>query len=127
MPTEPDHAKTIFLRAIERQSPENWEAYLDEACGNDAPLRSRVEQLLAAHEELGSFRDEAPAIARTIDAERLGAEGLPLRKLPASPWAWSSASIRARKPASGPHASSRYTARSAGARCSRAWQKMVMT
>src|SRR5436190_10907221 len=68
MPTEPDHAKTIFLRAIERQSPENWEAYLDEACGNDAPLRSRVEQLLAAHEELGSFRDEAPAIARTIDA-----------------------------------------------------------
>lgn len=64
---EPDHAKTIFLRAIEGQSPENWEAFLDGACGADARLRLRVSALLQAHQELGSFRDEAPANAMTID------------------------------------------------------------
>ncbi len=67
MNPEPDHAKTIFLRAIEGQSPEKWEAYLDGACGDDAPLRSRVSALLQAHQEMGSFREEAPAVARTID------------------------------------------------------------
>jgi WD40 repeat protein/serine/threonine protein kinase/tetratricopeptide (TPR) repeat protein len=67
MKPEIDHAKTIFLRAIESQHPDNWEAYLDGACGEDALLRSRVSALLQAHQELGSFRDEAPAIARTID------------------------------------------------------------
>src|SRR5258708_35919777 len=73
MQPEPDHAKPIFLRAIEGQSPEKWEAYLDGACGDDAPLRSRVSALLQAHQEMGSFREEAPAVARTIDmpAERL--------------------------------------------------------
>jgi len=67
MKPEPDHAKTIFLRAIEGQSPENWEAYLDGACGNDAPLRSRVAQLLKAHQDLGSFHDAGGAVAGTID------------------------------------------------------------
>jgi serine/threonine protein kinase/Flp pilus assembly protein TadD len=67
MTPEPDHAKTIFLRAIESQAPENWEAWLDEACGNDAALRSRVAALLKAHQEMGTFRDDAPAVARTID------------------------------------------------------------
>ena len=67
MQPEPDHAKTIFLRAIEDQSPENWEAYLDEACGDDAPLRARVAQLLKSHQELGTFREEARAMGQTID------------------------------------------------------------
>src|SRR5262245_50372957 len=67
MTLEPDHAKTIFLRAIESQTPENWEAWLDGACGHDTALRSRVAALLKAHQEMGSFRDDAPAVARTID------------------------------------------------------------
>ncbi|MDZ4689371.1 MAG: tetratricopeptide repeat protein [Planctomycetaceae bacterium] len=68
MTHEIDHAKTIFLRAIEGQSPDQWEAYLDGACGDDAPLRLRVAALLKAHQDLGSFRDESPAVAQTIDS-----------------------------------------------------------
>ncbi|HUQ71007.1 MAG TPA: serine/threonine-protein kinase, partial [Planctomycetaceae bacterium] len=68
MSHEIDHAKTIFLRAIESQSPDQWEAYLDGACGDDAPLRLRVSALLKSHQELGSFRDESPAVAQTIDS-----------------------------------------------------------
>jgi hypothetical protein len=67
MTSEIDHAKTIFLRAIEGQSPENWEIYLDGACGDDSALRSRVAALLKAHHEMGSFREEGPAVARTLE------------------------------------------------------------
>src|SRR5206468_1295299 len=49
------------------QPPEKWEAYLAGACGDDAPLRSRVAALLQAHQEMGSFHEAAPAIARTIE------------------------------------------------------------
>ncbi len=57
-------AKSIFLAAIERYQPQQWRAYLDGVCGDDADLRSRVEKLLRAHAELGSFH-ESPAHAVT--------------------------------------------------------------
>jgi serine/threonine protein kinase/tetratricopeptide (TPR) repeat protein len=41
--------KSIFLAAVERYPAEQWPAYLDGACGEDAELRERVEQLLGAH------------------------------------------------------------------------------
>ncbi len=62
-----DHAKTIFLRALENHPPEQWEDFLDGACGGDSDLRARVADLLQAHNELGSFRDDAPARANTVD------------------------------------------------------------
>ena len=49
------NAKAIFGKALEIQSPEEQSAYLDEACGDDAQLRSEVEDLLQAIDEAGSF------------------------------------------------------------------------
>jgi serine/threonine protein kinase len=47
----------IFLAALERTSAERC-AYLDKACGADAALRQRVEALLSAHEDAGSFLEK---------------------------------------------------------------------
>jgi eukaryotic-like serine/threonine-protein kinase len=55
----------IFFEALERGSPEERAAYLDEACGADPDLRRRIERLLAAHPEVGRFLD-APAAGPTL-------------------------------------------------------------
>src|SRR5215831_18745791 len=53
---QPDgDAKTIFLEAVERDSPVERARFLDAACGGNQALRSRVEQLLIAHEHAGRF------------------------------------------------------------------------
>src|SRR5687768_4824642 len=49
-----DQARATFLAALERE-PHQWPAYLHEACGADAELRARVEQLLRSHESMGSI------------------------------------------------------------------------
>ena len=46
---------SIFLEAIEKETPEDVRAYLDEACGDDQQLRGDVEALLVAHRKL-SFK-----------------------------------------------------------------------
>ncbi|WP_169980670.1 serine/threonine-protein kinase [Tautonia rosea] len=50
----------IFFAALERESPEDRAVYLDSVCGLDTELRRRVDRLLAAHPEAGSFL-ESPA------------------------------------------------------------------
>jgi serine/threonine protein kinase/WD40 repeat protein len=52
-------AKEIFLAAAEL-APAERAAYLDTACPGDADLRRRVEALLRAHDEPGSFPAELP-------------------------------------------------------------------
>jgi hypothetical protein len=47
--------RSIFMAALERESPPERSAYLDEACGGDTALRQRVEALLASHQQAGSF------------------------------------------------------------------------
>src|SRR5262245_24005846 len=67
------HARSIFLAALERL-PEEWPSLLDESCGGDAELRARVEQLLRAHDAMGSIHHGDPD-ATTTDApiqERAG-------------------------------------------------------
>jgi serine/threonine protein kinase/WD40 repeat protein len=53
--------ESIFLAALDRASPEDRAAYLDQACGKDAELRQRVERLLAAHPKVGGFL-QAPSL-----------------------------------------------------------------
>ncbi len=48
-------AKEIFLGALDCASPEDLARYLDAACHGDAALQHRVEELLRAHREAGSF------------------------------------------------------------------------
>ena len=51
----------IFHAAVERP-PSERAAFLDEACAGDQSLHKQIEELLAAHDEAGSFIEQ-PAIA----------------------------------------------------------------
>jgi serine/threonine protein kinase/tetratricopeptide (TPR) repeat protein len=50
----------VFCSAIERTSPGERAAYLDQVCADDAELRRRVERLLEAHAHAGSFLAAGP-------------------------------------------------------------------
>ncbi len=52
--------RSIFLEALERRDPAEREEFLDEACRDDIELRQRVERLLAAHADAGSFLEQPP-------------------------------------------------------------------
>jgi serine/threonine protein kinase len=55
MPVDANVAKAIFMTALEKNESAERAAYVSEACGNDNALRQRVEILLKAHEDPGSF------------------------------------------------------------------------
>jgi tetratricopeptide (TPR) repeat protein/serine/threonine protein kinase len=54
--------RDIFIAALQKDTPAQRQAYLDEACQHDAALRGRVQQLLDVYERAGSFLDK-PAVA----------------------------------------------------------------
>jgi serine/threonine protein kinase len=58
--------KAIFA-AAQQLPPEDRAAYLDEACGDNGPLRRRIEALLNASEQSGAFLEvsAAPTLRRT--------------------------------------------------------------
>src|SRR5262245_62598513 len=67
-------ARSIFLSALDR-APEQWPAFLDETCGEDAQLRARVDRLLGDHQALGSIHGghDSPRLAAAEPAsERPG-------------------------------------------------------
>src|SRR5262249_27189130 len=55
-----DQARSVFLDAVEC-APDQWPAFLDKACSDDAELRARVDQLLNAHQAMGSIHGGAAA------------------------------------------------------------------
>ena len=57
-----EQLREIFLVAVEQRSPEQWEEYLDQACGDDQRLRRQVAGLLKAHEAEGSLLDGCSAV-----------------------------------------------------------------
>ena len=81
--TTPD-AKEIFFAALDKESPEDLSRYLDEACGGNAQLRERVEQLLRAHHQAGQFLSSEAAAEATLDqppTEQVGAQIGPYKLL----------------------------------------------
>jgi serine/threonine protein kinase len=64
MVTDPKRVQAVFLTAVADPSPAGRAALLDRECGADADLRRRVEALLKANDEPGSFLDR-PAGGRT--------------------------------------------------------------
>lgn len=62
--------KDIFYGAVEKQSPEERQAFLDGACGRDAALRHKVDQLLEEHFASDSLLLE-PAVDRDATWETL--------------------------------------------------------
>ena len=65
MPLSEPSAEPIFFAALEKGSPQERAAYLAEACGGDAELRSRVEHLLEAHSKFGVL--DAPPLPLSRD------------------------------------------------------------
>jgi WD40 repeat protein len=65
--------ETIFATALEKSSPAERAAYLDEACAGDAALRQQVEALLEAHATDSDFL-AVPAAEQIAAAARPGGE-----------------------------------------------------
>src|SRR6516165_3559080 len=59
MNADPNPAKAIFLEAVEKHTPDQWAAFLDQACAGQPDLRRRVEVLLEAHREAGTGQHQA--------------------------------------------------------------------
>ena len=57
--------KSIFDEAAEIASPEERAAYLERCCGGDPELREKVEALLRALDEAGSFLEASPDLDAT--------------------------------------------------------------
>ncbi len=65
--TAPD-IKEIFVEALDLASDAERAVYLDRACADEPDVRARVEALLGAIGQAGSFL-EAPALAREASRE----------------------------------------------------------
>ena len=59
----------IFLRAIEKKTHAERDAYLDGACGKDVELRAKVEALIESHEQADSFLEQ-PLFAGELTCDR---------------------------------------------------------
>lgn len=53
--------RELFVAAVGKVSPDRWDAFLAEACGDRAELRREVLELLQAHREAGNFLDQPVA------------------------------------------------------------------
>src|SRR5436309_1136181 len=60
-------AKAIFLEALDCQGADELMRFLEQACGSDAALRTRVEELLRAHRDAGAFLGGAEKQNATCD------------------------------------------------------------
>lgn len=60
MTQEPSKVQDIFNRVIELESKVDRSKYLDVACAGDIELRSKVQALLDAYREAGSFLESPP-------------------------------------------------------------------
>ncbi len=74
MPADLQKARELFLHAVGKLPPEQWDAYVSEACGGDAELEQQVGQLLRVHREAGSFLDR-PAAAEGATGDSAPAPG----------------------------------------------------
>ncbi|HEV3084486.1 MAG TPA: protein kinase, partial [Gemmataceae bacterium] len=61
MPADLQKARELFLHAVGKLPPEEWEGYVAESCGSDAELEQQVGRLLRVHREAGSFLDQPAA------------------------------------------------------------------
>jgi serine/threonine protein kinase/tetratricopeptide (TPR) repeat protein len=63
MSVDSKRAREIFVNAVGQVPRPQWDAYVAEACGDDPELLRRVQQLLRAHAEPGSFLEAADPVA----------------------------------------------------------------
>ena len=68
------NAQAIFVEVVEKVPRDAWAKFLERACGTDQRLRSEVQRLLNAHDEMGDFMNR-PALGEEITA-RFGDAGI---------------------------------------------------
>ncbi|WP_339734304.1 protein kinase [uncultured Gimesia sp.] len=56
----PQSIEGLFLVALEKKTPAERTKFLDEMCGDNAEQRRRVEALLMAYDDAGSFLEKSP-------------------------------------------------------------------
>ena len=59
--------ESIFMEAVQKQTPEERALMLDQACANNAEMRHSIELLLKAHDKAGHFLEGVPLNDPTID------------------------------------------------------------
>jgi serine/threonine protein kinase/tetratricopeptide (TPR) repeat protein len=62
--------RDIFIDALQIESPNDRQAFLDRVCGGDSSLRERVEALLRAHDKGNSFLESPPIAAQDATIEQ---------------------------------------------------------
>jgi serine/threonine protein kinase/Tfp pilus assembly protein PilF len=62
MPADLRTARELFLHAVGKLPPEQWDGNVAEACGGDAELAQQLGRLLQVHREAGSFLDRPAAV-----------------------------------------------------------------
>src|SRR3974390_3201033 len=60
MNPEAQRVRDVFVAAV-KIPPDQWQAFLKEACGGDEELRRQVSDLLKEHQQAGSFLDQPAA------------------------------------------------------------------
>src|SRR5262245_56689934 len=68
MPADLQRARELFLHAVGKLPPEQWDAYLAEACSPDAELQQHVGHMLQVHREAGSFLERPAAAVQATGA-----------------------------------------------------------
>ena len=71
-----DQIESILASAVDIESAAERRQFLDRACGGDAELRRRVEELVEAHFQAGSFLERpavGPAETASLDTPASGA------------------------------------------------------
>ena len=67
---DPSPLEAIFFAALEKGSPQERAAYLDEASAGNPDLRWHVEKMLAAQARAGSFLEQpARSSGATVDKQ----------------------------------------------------------
>src|SRR5262245_13438624 len=73
---QPMDEQSVFLAALEKATPDERAAYIEQACAGNTELRARVQQLLQSHDESqGPLDAPPPGILPTVDqpvTERTG-------------------------------------------------------
>jgi len=67
MTGSPLNAKAVFDHAHELRSPAERRAYLDQACADAPEVREKVEGLLRAYDDAGSFLESSPPGLGTVE------------------------------------------------------------
>ncbi len=67
MPADVQKARELFLHAVGKLAPEEWDGYVGQACGGDVELEQQVGHLLQVHRDLGSFLDRPVAALGTTE------------------------------------------------------------